>query len=78
VPGGLPGDDSERVAAARRRARERLDRQRRTLRPLGVAGTVLVALSAASGHPTPALHGKGLGGDDRARRVHCRPRHRPG
>ena len=52
--------DSERVAEARARARERLHRQRGTLRPLGWAVLLVVALGSANSHPVPGLHGKAL------------------
>ncbi len=54
------GSDSERVAEARARAQERLDRQRRSLRPLGWAVILVVVLGSANSHPVPGLHGKGL------------------
>ena len=53
-------DDSARVLDARSRAAERLRRQRGTLRPLGLAVISVVVIGAASSHPAPALHGKGL------------------
>ena len=52
--------ESERVAEARARAHERLHRQRGTLRPLGWAVLLVVALGSANSHPVPGLHGKGL------------------
>jgi signal transduction histidine kinase len=52
--------DSDRVAAAHSRAEQRLQSQRGTLRPLGLAVIALVAASTASGHPAPGLHGGGL------------------
>ena len=52
--------DSERVSEARARAQERLHRQRETLRPLGWAILLVVALGSASSHPVPGLHGKAL------------------
>jgi signal transduction histidine kinase len=59
---GRPGAAaSERVAAARSRAEERLRRQRDLLRPLGAVVIVAVIAGSASGHPAPALHGSGLG-----------------
>jgi signal transduction histidine kinase len=52
--------DGERVAEARARARERLHRQRRTLRPLGWAVLLVVVFGSANSHPVPGLHGKAL------------------
>jgi signal transduction histidine kinase len=52
--------ETERVAGARSRARRRLHRQRETLRPVGLAGIVVLIISAASGQPAPALQGTGL------------------
>jgi signal transduction histidine kinase len=52
--------DSERMLAARSRARERLTRQRATLRPLGWAVILVVLLASANSQPAPGLHGKGL------------------
>lgn len=52
--------DSDRVAKARSRAEQRLHRQRGTLRPLGLAVIVLVAVSTASGHPAPGWHARGV------------------
>jgi signal transduction histidine kinase len=52
------GQESQRVAEAWSRAHLRVDRQRGTLRPLGVAVMVVVAAGAASGHPAPGLQGK--------------------
>jgi hypothetical protein len=51
---------SERVAVARARARERLHRQRQTLRPLGWAVILVVVLGSANSDPVPGLHGKSL------------------
>jgi signal transduction histidine kinase len=48
------------VAEARARARERLHRQRGSLRPLGWAVIFVVVLGSANSHPVPGLHGKGL------------------
>ena len=59
-PDPVPAPDSERVVAARSRARERLIRQRATLRPLGWAGILVVVLGSANSQPAPGLHGKGL------------------
>ncbi|MBV8430667.1 MAG: hypothetical protein JO244_05870, partial [Solirubrobacterales bacterium] len=58
---GSSGAESRRVAEARARAADRLRTQRGTLRPLGGAIIVVVALGVASGHPRPSLHGVGLG-----------------
>lgn len=58
VAGGA--GDSDRVASAHERADQRLRRQRATLRPLGLAVTVLVVASTAGTDPRPALHGDGL------------------
>jgi signal transduction histidine kinase len=54
-------DESTRVDEARARALHRHQRQRATLRPLGIAAIVAVVVSAASGTPPPGLHGRGLG-----------------
>ena len=51
---------SARVAEARSRARERGDRQRLALRPLGVVFLAVVVTASAQGHPGPAFHGAGL------------------
>jgi signal transduction histidine kinase len=55
-----PSLESERVAEAQSRAQERLRRQRATLRPLGWAVILVVALGSANSHPVPGLHGKAL------------------
>jgi signal transduction histidine kinase len=55
------GSESARVAEARARSARRLSRQRDLLRPLGLAAIVAVSVGTISGHPAPALHGKGLG-----------------
>ena len=55
------GGESRRVAAARSRARERLHRQRDTLRPLGWALIVAVVASAIAGHPAPGSQGNAFG-----------------
>jgi signal transduction histidine kinase len=55
-----PDGESARVVAARSRARERLGRQRATLRPLGWAVGVVVVLASANSQPAPGLHGKAL------------------
>ena len=63
-PGARPGRDGERasarVAEARSRARERGDRQRQALRPLGVVFLAVVLTAGAQADPAPALHGAGL------------------
>ena len=64
-PGSRPGPDagghaSARVAEAQSRARERGDRQRQALRPLGVVFLAVVLTASAQAHPGPALHGAGL------------------
>ncbi len=60
VSGPHPVPDSERVAEARARSQERLQHQRRSLRPLGWAVIVVVVLGSANSHPVPGLHGKAL------------------
>jgi signal transduction histidine kinase len=57
---GPSGAESERVEEALARARERLHRQRQTLRPLGWAVLLVVVLGSANTHPAPGLHGRGL------------------
>jgi signal transduction histidine kinase len=52
--------ESDRVAEARSRARERLHRQRETLRPLGWATLLIVVLGSANSQPAPGLHGQAL------------------
>jgi signal transduction histidine kinase len=64
-PGSPPapeagGHASARVAEARSRARERGDRQRQALRPLGVVFLAVVMTASAQARPAPALHGAGL------------------
>jgi signal transduction histidine kinase len=54
-------DESPRVAEARVRAGRRLERQRSTLRPLGIAVIVVVVASTLAAHPAPGTHGKGIG-----------------
>jgi len=61
VPEISTNGESVRVDAARSRAALRLGRQRRSLRPLGVALIAVVVVSAANGHPGPGMHGKPLG-----------------
>jgi hypothetical protein len=61
-PGGagdLPA--SARVSAARSRTRERVDRQRRLLRPLGWALIAIVVTASLNSHPAPGLSGTRLG-----------------
>ena len=50
------------MAQARSRARERGDRQRQALRPLGVVFLVVVVTASAQAHPRPGLYGAGGGG----------------
>jgi signal transduction histidine kinase len=62
LPAGASAEgESRRVAATRAQASERHRRQRETLRPLGFAAIVAVAISALNGDPRPSLHGAGLG-----------------
>jgi signal transduction histidine kinase len=56
---GLPA--SVRVSAARSRARERVDRQRQLLRPLGLALIAIVVTASLNSHPAPGLSGTRLG-----------------
>ncbi len=56
--GGEPA--SARVAEARSRARERVDRQRQALRPLGWGFIAIVATASAQTHPAPGVQGSGL------------------
>jgi hypothetical protein len=51
---------SARVAEARSRARERGDRQRQALRPLGWVFIAVVVTASLQTHPVPGLHGAGL------------------
>jgi signal transduction histidine kinase len=51
---------SARVTEARSRARERGDRQRQALRPLGMVFLAVVVTASAQAHPVPGLHGAGL------------------
>jgi signal transduction histidine kinase len=55
-----PAVDSERVAAAQARARERLHRQRAGLRPLGWAVILVVVLGSTNSRPAPGWHGTAL------------------
>lgn len=48
------------MGEARARAKERLHRQRATLRPLGWAVILVVVIGSANGDPAPGLHGKAL------------------
>jgi signal transduction histidine kinase len=52
---------SARVSAARSRARERVDRQRQMLRPLGWVLIAIVVTAGLNSHPTPGLSGARLG-----------------
>jgi signal transduction histidine kinase len=54
------GGESQRVSEARSRAERRLRRQRGTLRPLGWAVIVVVAVGTLNVRPAPGLHGRGL------------------
>jgi signal transduction histidine kinase len=67
-PSGPPQPDdtenitaSARVSAARSRARERVDRQRQMLRPLGWVLIAIVVTAGLNSHPTPGLSGARLG-----------------
>ena len=51
---------SARVAGARSRARERGDRQRQALRPLGWVFIAVVVTASAQSHPAPGLQGARL------------------
>jgi hypothetical protein len=55
------GSESVRVAEAQMRAERRLRGQRDTLRPLGLAVIVVVAVGTFNSNPRPAWHGSGLG-----------------
>jgi signal transduction histidine kinase len=57
--GGEPA--SPRVAQARSRARERGDRQRQALRPLGWVFIAVVVTASVQTHPAPGLEGARLG-----------------
>ena len=63
-PGPPPAPDgehtSDRVAEARSRARDRGDRQRQALRPLGVVFLAVVVTASAQADPVPGLRGAGL------------------
>jgi signal transduction histidine kinase len=60
-PQPIAASGSDRVAAARSRADERLRRQRAALRPLGLVLIVVVVAGSAGSHPAPGLQGKGIG-----------------
>jgi signal transduction histidine kinase len=60
APPSAPASESERILAARSQARERLSRERATLRPLGWAVVLAVVLGSANSHPAPGLHGQAL------------------
>jgi signal transduction histidine kinase len=67
-PSGPPAPDdtedfpgSARVSAARSRARERVDRQRQLLRPLGWVLIAIVVTAGLNSHPAPGLSGARLG-----------------
>ena len=59
-PPARPASASERVLAAQSRSRARLTGQRAALRPIGLAGILVVALGSANSHPAPGLHGESL------------------
>src|SRR5689334_20137821 len=62
LPDGTPNPPaSARVSAARSRARERVDRQRQLLRPLGLALIAIVVTASLNSHPAPGLSGARLG-----------------
>jgi hypothetical protein len=54
------GHAPARVTEARSRARERGDRQRQALRPLGAVFLAVAMTASAQAHPAPALRGTGL------------------
>jgi signal transduction histidine kinase len=56
---GAPG--SARMSAAHSRARERVDRQRQLLRPLGWVLIAIVVTAGLNSHPAPGLSGARLG-----------------
>ena len=67
-PSGAPPPDgtenvpaSARVSAARSRARERVDRQRQLLRPVGWVLIAIVVTAGLNSHPAPGLSGVRLG-----------------
>ena len=61
-PVAAPGEPaSARVAQARSWARERGDRQRQALRPLGLVFLAVVVTASVQTHPAPTLRGAGLG-----------------
>jgi signal transduction histidine kinase len=66
-PTGPPPDGTEdlrpsaRVSAARSRTRERVDRQRQLLRPLGWVLIAIVVTAGLNSHPAPGLSGARLG-----------------
>lgn len=53
--------ETRRVIEARERAEQRVQRQRDTLRPLGLVVIVVVVASAITERPYPAIQGRGLG-----------------
>jgi signal transduction histidine kinase len=53
--------ESPRVVEARERAEQRVQRQRDTLRPLGLVVIIVVVASAIAERPYPAFQGRGLG-----------------
>jgi signal transduction histidine kinase len=58
--GSVLAEASGSVSEARSRAERRLRRQRGTLRPLGWAVIVVVAVGTLNVRPAPGLHGRGL------------------
>ena len=66
-PSGPPPDGTEnlrpsaRVSAARSRTRERVDRQRQLLRPVGWVLIAIVVTAGLNSHPAPGLSGARLG-----------------
>jgi len=62
IDGSRPSEaEGRRLVEARERAAQRVRRQRDTLRPLGWAAILVVAVGAVTASPHPAVHGKGLG-----------------
>ena len=61
LPDTEEGPESARVSAARTHARERQDRQRQLLRPLGWVLIAIVVTVGLNSRPAPGLTGAGLG-----------------